>query len=164
MSKQTAFDFNRLLKPYQEAGTENNKVTRTMGLIIDYLVNKKKYGIDIVGAAIMIVFWGLYSGKKFVVDGSYGSAGRELVTNIRMVCDAINRERLASKLYKKVAESRFEDIKIMVMRAGFNMLPWFVKMWSVKYWKFKLWQRRTRKEIENHPCPVCGSGDRSCGH
>ena len=32
-------NFNDLLKPYKEGGTNSNPVERTMGTIIDYLLN-----------------------------------------------------------------------------------------------------------------------------
>jgi len=82
-------DFEVLLEPYREGGTTQFPVRRTMGTIVDYLLNKKKYPKEIVGSAILGVFLELKEGRRFHGDGSYGAPGRALVTYIRRQCDLL---------------------------------------------------------------------------
>lgn len=104
-------NFHRLLRPYQEGGTESNHVRRDMGTIVNYLVNKKGYPLDVVGGALFKIFMWLDAGNKFEGDGKYGSKGKELVTSIRMQCDHLMREKLEAITYKMFVQQYAKDLK-----------------------------------------------------
>ena len=100
-------DFNVLLEPYKEGGSLNSPTERTIGTIIDYLIHKKKYPLEIVGSAILEVFLLLAHDKVvFRGDGSYGSKGRELVTAIRIVCDRKLQGRLEDQVMQDIIEQK----------------------------------------------------------
>ncbi len=82
-------DFEELLEPYREGGTQQFPIRRTMGTIVDYLLNKKKYPKEIVGSAVLGVFLELKAGRRFHGDGTYGSPGRALVSYLRRQCDTL---------------------------------------------------------------------------
>jgi hypothetical protein len=105
---EKSFNFDELLEPYKEGGTKDQPVERTMGTIVDYFKNKKKYPPDVFGGAIMITFEEMKRGKVFkghgatlpgphrevfYKPGGYGAPGRELVTYIRVKCDQLMAER-----------------------------------------------------------------------
>jgi len=108
-------NFDKLLEPYKDGGTEEIPVERTMGTIIDYLVNKKGYSLDTVGAAIFTVFFQMDAGITFKGDGSYGSEGRQLVTAIRMVCDEYNQAKLTAVSNAMFIEKLGSDLKEMIV-------------------------------------------------
>lgn len=114
-AKKNEFDFEKLLDPYREGGTETTPVRRTMGTIVDWLANKKKYPIEIVGAAILLAFMDLRNGKRFDGDGSYGSKGNDFVQSIRAICDKLARKQLEGDVYKRLAEARVEEIKAFII-------------------------------------------------
>lgn len=91
--KEKEIDFDALLEPYREGGTPTQPVRRTMGTMLDYLLNKKKYPKEVAGAALLVVFSELKAGLKFEGDGSYGSPGRQLITYVRRTCDEILHKR-----------------------------------------------------------------------
>jgi len=86
-------NFAELIKPYEDGGTQSKPVKRTLEGIIDWLLNKKQYPMEIVGGAVFIVFNWITTGGSFKGDGSYGSKGRELDTAIRIKCDELLRIR-----------------------------------------------------------------------
>lgn len=100
-------DFNALLEPYKEGGTESDPVERNIGTITDYLLTRKKYSYDIVGKAIFKVFIELSNGLEFEGDGSYGSKGREMVTYLRKTCDLLNHKELKVNIEKFILEKNF---------------------------------------------------------
>jgi len=104
-------NFDKLLKPYKAGGVENRPVERTMGTIIDYLLNKKMYPIEIVGGAVFLVFNWLNTGGQFKGNGKYGSRGAELVTALRLKCDDLLRQRLAAETYKAFLEMYAGELK-----------------------------------------------------
>jgi len=108
-------DFKELLKPYKEGGNADNPSERTIGTIMDYLLNKKMYQMDIVGGAIFLVFNYLNSGGEFKGDGSYGSKGRELVTSIRMKCDELQQQRIEGVVYQMFMENYAEDLRSYIL-------------------------------------------------
>ena len=108
-------NFDKLIEPYTDGGTEEIPVERTMGTIIDYLVNKKGYPLDTVGAAIFTVFFQMDAGITFKGDGSYGSEGRQLVTAIRMVCDEYNQAKLTAVSNAMFIEKLGSDLKEMIV-------------------------------------------------
>lgn len=108
-------NFDKLLEPYKEGGTENIPIERTMGTIVDYLLNKKGYPLDTVGAAIFTVFFQMDVGLVFKGDGSYGSKGRELVTAIRMKCDEYAHEKLVGVGNAILIEQFGAQLKAMII-------------------------------------------------
>lgn len=82
-------DFDKLLDPYRQGGTPEIPVRRTMGTMLDYLMNKKKYPKDIVASALFVVFSELRTGMRFEGDGTWGSPGAQLISYIRQTCDDI---------------------------------------------------------------------------
>ena len=95
--EEKRLNFDTLLEPYREGGTPEHPVRRTVGSIVDYLLNKRKYPKEVVGASLLAVFLELKAGRSFPGDGTYGSPGRDLVTYIRHNCDRINQERLTTE-------------------------------------------------------------------
>lgn len=123
------FDFEKLLESYHDGGTEDRPVRRTYGTIIDYLVNKKGYGKEIVGAAILTIFLQIYSGKAFEGDGSYGSKGRELVTAIRIECDRLNQQKMSADMFEWMAQNVFQYIANQAAReAVAARKPWYKRL------------------------------------
>jgi len=110
-------NFHRLLRPYQEGGTKETHVRRDMGTVIDYLINKKGYPLDVVGGGIFIIFMYLHHGGRFMGDGSYGSKGRELITAIRIECDKLVRIKLESAVQKEFIEGYARESR-------YYMKPW----------------------------------------
>ncbi len=145
------FDFEKLLDPYREGGTEKEPVRRTMGTIIDYLLNKKKYPQEVVGAGILAVFMQLKNGKVFPGDGTYGSRGRELVTAIRIACDRLARKKLQADLYGQIAQGRMEEMKtfisnqMLVTISPLFLTPWYKKL---PFSKYKKWRKALKKHLK----------------
>jgi len=121
--------FDKLLKPYKQGGTKSKPIKRTIGTILDYLLNKKQYPMEIVGGAMFLVFNYLNSGGEFKGDGSYGSKGKELVTAIRMKCDDLLRNRLESEAWRSFLELYGKDLK-------YHMTPSYKRTFS-ELWKGK---------------------------
>jgi len=113
-------DFEELLEPYREGGRSAEHPTRrTIGTITDYLLHKKKYPKEVVGAALLAVFLELKAGKVFEGDGTYGSPGRQFVTYIRHTCDTLNRRRLedeatiwVQEMFKVFQESQKRTFRV----------------------------------------------------
>lgn len=127
--RKQGFDFELLLEPYREGGTDFSPIRRTMGTIVDYLLYKKKYPIDIIGAAIFKVFLELQAGREFPGDGSYGSKGRELVTYIRMECDAFEHKQIISRGYEWTTQTLFKSAtKWAEKETRRKIRPWFIRM------------------------------------
>lgn len=122
-------NFDVLLEPYKEGGVKNRPVERTMSTILDYLLNKKQYPMEIVGGAIFLVFNWLNSGGKFRGDGKYGSAGKELVTSIRIKCDDLLYQRLEGETHKTFVELYAKDLKMCITP---NWQRKFLKWWRGK--------------------------------
>jgi hypothetical protein len=131
--KKNEFNIEKLLDPYREGGTPESPVTRTTGTIVDYLINKKKYPIDVAGAALLKVLLELHAGKVYNGDGSYGSKGRELVTHLRMTCDEFNTVLQKRKMYEWMAENVFKAVAQWAAEETKHQLkPWWKKMFSKK--------------------------------
>lgn len=123
------FDFENLLEPYREGGTEDQPVRRTMGTIVDYLRNKKGYPVEIIGSGLLVIFLQLYNGRQYKGDGSYGSKGRELVTAIRMECDRLNQNKISQDMYQWMGENVFQYI---ARQAALEVQPWYSKIFRKK--------------------------------
>lgn len=123
-------DFKKLLKPYEEGGITSSPVKRTMGTIVDYLVNKKGYPLDVVGGAIFMVFFWLDAGNEFKGNGKYGSKGKELVTSIRMKCDELLQRRLQGEAYGAFVEIYGAALKEQAKQQyAYSWKRDFVKWW-----------------------------------
>jgi len=128
------FDINLLLKPYEEGGTESTPVKRTFGTMLDWLINKKKYPVDVAGAGLLILFLDLDKGKVFKGDGSYGSPGREMVTALRFICDALLRKKLKNKFFQQAVKGLPEVSEFMTVTA-INVLPFFLRPFTLSWWR-----------------------------
>ena len=129
------FNFEKLLEPYREGGTENAPVKRTMGTILDWLVFKKKFPPKIVGAALLLTFIELKNGRVFKGDGSYGSAGNELVRSILMLCGELGKGDLKNAFYKTIAEAKIKETGLLIDKKIGKALPWFIKPFSAVWWR-----------------------------
>jgi len=129
------FNFEKLLEPYTEGGTETDPIKRTMGTMLDWLIFKKKFAPKIVGAALLMTFIELKNGKVFKGDGSYGSAGNELVRSILMLCSEIAQGNIKNDFYKTIAEAKIEETSLLIDKRIGKALPWFLKLFSAVWWK-----------------------------
>ena len=120
---KSRFSFDKLLEPYIEGGQQDQPVKRSIGTIFDYLINKKKYPLDVAGAALLIVFNELFEGKSFEGDGTYGSKGRELVTYIRIKCDEISQNKLKSQVFENIAGAKMEVLQDLSWEMVRNAIP-----------------------------------------
>jgi len=151
-AKRYQFDFDKLLDPYREGGTENQPVRRTMGTILDYLLNKKKYSLDIVGAAILSIFIRMNNeGLKFEGDGTYGSPGAQLVTNIRVACDKLVHAKLKGALYEQIARGRMDEMKTFIENQQLvTIAPLVTRAWYQKlpFSKYRKWRKKIKAHIK----------------
>ena len=128
---ENEFSFERLLDPYREGGTPEQPVRRTMGSIVDYLVNRKKYSMEVAGAAVLIVFTEMKNGRKFKGNGSYGSPGAELVSEIRRVCDRLSRDNQQKQMYQFIADNVFKTIAQWAADEAIRQRkPWYRRLFS----------------------------------
>jgi hypothetical protein len=139
------WDFEKLLEPYREGGTKSDPVRRTWGTVIDWLVNKRKFPPDIVGAAIFLVWMKIKRDGHFKGDDSYGSAGNEFVQTIRIMCASLMQQQMSKKIFSGMAGEIENKIKAAIKADFFYLTPWFVKMFSVKYWRHKNQVRKIKK-------------------
>ena len=131
--RKQAFDFELLLEPYREGGTEYSPIRRTMGTIVDYLLHKKKYPRDVVSTAIFKTFLELQNGLEFKGDGSYGSAGHELIYYIRTQCDALSYKQITDNDNEWVVRDVINAVaKWTAKETKRRMKPWFVRMFIRK--------------------------------
>jgi len=151
-AKRYQFNFDELLDPYSEGGTENQPVKRTMGTILDYLLNKKKYPLEVVGAAVLSIFIRMNNeGLKFEGDGSYGSSGAQLVTNIRIACDKLLHKNLKGALYEQIARGRMDEMKTFIENqqlitiAPLVTSPWYKRL---PFSKYRKWRKKIRVHIK----------------
>lgn len=142
--EKSVFDFNELISPYSEGGTKEQPVERSIGTIFDYLINKKRYPLDVAGAALLITFNELHNGKVFEGDSTYGSPGRQLVTYIRMKCDQINQLQLKRQVFENIAGARMDVLEELSFEMTRSMIPWFIRIIAPGSWKW-LRNRRLKK-------------------
>ncbi len=131
------FNFDKLLEPYREGGTKENPVTRTIGTILDWLIFKKKFPPEIVGAALLLTFIEIKNGKVFKGDDSYGSAGNEMVRSILMLCNELSKGKLKDKFYKTIAEAKIEETGLLIEKKIATAFPWFLKPVSAVWWRHR---------------------------
>ena len=131
--KEYEFDFEKLLDPYRQGGTKDVYMQRTMGTIVDFLLNKKRYPVEVAGAAILKVFLQLHAGQQFKGDQSYGSPGRELVTHIRQTCDQFNTVLQQRQMYQWMAENVFSSVAQWAAQETKRQLrPWWKRLFTKK--------------------------------
>ena len=145
--KINEFNFDKLMEPYKEGGSADKPIERTMAMIVDWLVNRKKYSVEVAGGAILLTFMRIMKEGHFKGDGTYGSPGDSLDQNIRQAADVLNRKTLLTKTYKRLAEGRAVEMKRFMLDTTFKALPWFVKMFSVNYWKYRGLVRKEKKSV-----------------
>lgn len=139
------FSFSTLLKPYRDCGMDSNKFERTIGLIIDWLVNKKKFPVEIAGAAILCTFMELYHGKVFKgKPGKYGSAGVELDQYIVQLAGRFLRQQLTAKTFKVMAEMRVSWMR-QYIESELAMHLW--PRWK-RIFKYRQWKRKKKALLE----------------
>lgn len=135
-AEKGAFDFEKLLEPYREGGQRDRPVKRTMGIMIDWLVNKKQYPVEVVGGAILIVFWEMFKGKEFSGDEKYGSKGRELDQYVRITCDKLLNQKLQDKVFASIAGGRMAMINEFINReVAIKTYPRIKKIFCRSKWK-----------------------------
>jgi len=139
------FSFEKLLKPYEEGGSNNNPIKRTIGGILDWLIFKRMYPSDIASAGMVLVFIDLHNGKVFKGDGSFGSAGDELDRTIATVCNGLVQHRLKDRMYQELAEEKVAEVCDYFAAESARALPWFIKMFSYRYWQIRYKKRKMRK-------------------
>jgi len=105
--KKVRFNFDKLLEPYSEGGTEQSPVTRTIGTITSKLIIAHRIPPDIVGLALFKVFWKIAEGLEFKGNGKYGSKGAELFSCIKAQCVDLTQDKCSNEVIKKVFELGF---------------------------------------------------------
>lgn len=149
--EKSAFDFEKLLDPYREGGTPDQPVARCMGTIVDFLVNKKRYPVDVAGAAILIVFTEMFRGREFAGDGSYGSKGRELITAIRLACDRLLQNKMQDKVFASIAGGRMAMINEFIGReVELRTYPRWRKIFGRKKWRARQAEYQAMVETAGH--------------
>jgi len=141
------WNFEKLIKPYEEGGTKDLPVKRTWGTVIDYLVNKRKFPPEVVGAAIFLVWIKIKKDGHFKGDGSYGSMGREFVTTLRVMCAQVAREKLTTNMMTNLAGEIGNRIQVAFKNDFWTEMPIFCKVFSFNFYRF-LWKKKRLKRIE----------------
>jgi len=139
MGIELNLNVQRLLEPYQEGGTKDKPVVRTLDTITSALVGKYKFPPHIVAMETWRIFYMMANeGLVFNGDGSYGSKGRELFSCIKaqcsnsvkkkniesvkqaienvMICTNIDCKQRTTKLYALTKKQRF--IKFLLKPRG----------------------------------------------
>lgn len=101
------FDVDSLIRPYEEGGTEEVPIKRTLRTITNALLVRYNFPPDIAGAAIWKVLNEIViNGLEFKGDGSYGSKGMEFFSCIK----AQAADMLAKKSEKLVIKEMFQTL------------------------------------------------------
>jgi hypothetical protein len=137
------YDFTEILMPYREGGSSDHPVERTWGLIISWLLDKKKYPLDVIGAAIMLTIDHIKREGDFKGDGKFGSAGNQFDQTLLGICDQIQKQKLVDLTYKSIVESRTPHMQLFISGQVFNSIPWWVKIFTWSYWQFKKIRRKS---------------------
>jgi hypothetical protein len=130
MAVKPNFKFERLIRPYKQGGTENHQVVRTVGVQVDWLVNKRSYPLDIVGGALLVVYTKLYHNQiKFLGDGTWGSKGHQLDQYLLKTCEELYQKRLQSELGTALMERLLVDqvAKLIQLTLPQRFWRWFNK-------------------------------------
>lgn len=145
--KINEFDFDKLMEPYKEGGSEDHPVERTIAMDIDWLINRKKYSIEVAGGALLLTFMRIMKEGPFKGDGTYGSAGNEFDQNLNQAAAVLHKKALLSETYKTLAEGRAVAMKRFMLDTSARFSPWFVKMFSINYWKYRGLVRKEKKSV-----------------
>lgn len=140
-----SWDFEGMIEPYRDGGTQGNKVVRTWGIVIDWLHVKKRYPVEIIGQAILIVMQRIKQHGHFNGDGTYGSAGNEFVEALRSTCDALMRAQMKKDVLGAIGQMRSQDMSRFIAQTVFSSLPWWVKLGTKNYWKFRKVLKKAKK-------------------
>jgi hypothetical protein len=89
--------------------------------------------MEVVGAAILIIFTEMKNGRKFEGDGTYGSKGAHLVSEIWRTCDHLSRDNQQKQMYQFIAENVFKTIaKWAAEETMRQRKPWYQRLFSRK--------------------------------
>jgi hypothetical protein len=145
------WDFEKLLEPYRKGGPSKDKmIKRTWGTIVDWLINKRKFPPEIVGAAIFLVWMKIKKDGHFKADNGpdgmpiWDSAGNKFVQTLRAMCAGLMQQKSSQEIFSGMAGKIQEEIKTAFRYDYWSMMPWFVKMWSGKYWRHRKAVKKTR--------------------
>jgi hypothetical protein len=147
------WDFEQLLEPYREGGTPSNPVRRTWGTMIDWLINKRKFPPDVVGAGIFLAWMKIKKDGHFPPDIDpkdpkrviYGSAGDKFAKGVAAICGSIMQQKMSQQIFSGMAGKVEQQIKDSFNQDFWDLTPWFVKMFSIKYWKHRTRIKQARK-------------------
>lgn len=148
------WDFEKLIEPYREGGTLENPVRRSWGTIIDWLVNRHKFPIEVAGSAIFLVWAKIKKDGHFPGDGTYGSAGNQFVQSIRIMCASIMQEKVSTKIFTGMAGEIEDRLKVVYKADLWTNMPWWVKVMSVQYWKFRKQQKLANPQEKSSGWPL----------
>ena len=143
------WNFDILLEPYLEGGSKDHPVTRSWGTVIDWLINKRKFPPDVVGAGIFLTWLEIKKNGDFRGDGTYGSPGDEFVNYIRQVCASIMKQRATQQIFSGMAGKVGQQIQATSMMNLWDSMPWWLKLFSWKYKKYK----KQQKELKARNAP-----------
>ena len=146
------WDFEKLIEPYRHGGPNRaNEVRRSWGTIIDWLINRRHFPPEVVGAGIFLTWMQVKRDGHFKPDFNsdgkevWDSAGNKFVQSIKAMCASVAKQQMSMQIFSGMAGKIEEQIKIAFRGDFWTMTPWFVKMFSVKYWKYRIENRRFKK-------------------
>jgi hypothetical protein len=150
------WDFEALIEPYKDGGKPDMKVERTWGTMIDWLMNKRKFPPDVVGASIFLLWMRIKQDGHIPHDLDekgrpiYGSAGRKFAHALAGICAGLMKEKISGNIFSDMANTIEGRVKAAFRNDIFSLMPWFVKMFSVHYWKHRSRMRKAKKnELAN---------------
>ena len=123
------FDFEALIEPYREGGTQALPVRRTWGTVVRWLLDKHKFEPIVAGAAIMLVCLEMKSGKVFQGNGTYGSSGDQFVQYIRRLCLSLREKNQADNVFSIMGKKMFGQMEGMLAEQIKKQLkPWWRRL------------------------------------
>ncbi len=123
------FNWDQLLRPYRKAGSKDHRIDRTWDLIIRWLIDKHKFEVDIVGAAIFMTALELKAGMEFKGNTEYGSKGSQLDYYIRQKCIKVREKRLEAVLFEMLGRKAFSDVEpALARKMKRKLLPWYKRI------------------------------------
>lgn len=136
------WDFEAIIEPYRDGGTQERPVTRTWGIVIDWLHVKKRYPLEIIGPAILFVMQRIKAEGPFKGNGTYGSAGDQFDQALRATCDGLMRDQLKKEVIQRIGTMKGKAMGVFIQGVAFSSVPWFIKMFTANYWRY----RKARKQ------------------
>ncbi|NIS69991.1 MAG: hypothetical protein GTO12_13925 [Proteobacteria bacterium] len=123
------FNFEKLLDPYREGGTKDQPMPRTWGTVVRWLLDKHKFDIETVGAAILLICLEMKGGKTFEGDGSYGSMGHQMVHAIRNTCVQIRERNQAQAVFALMGKKIFGQVEeLLAEQIRKQLRPWWKRL------------------------------------